>query len=47
MMSCTLPLPLPLPLTALHADYPPVHIGIKVSEMRIDTCRVEQICGFN
>lgn len=29
-MSCTLPLPLPLPLTALHADYPPVHIGIKV-----------------
>lgn len=31
MMSCTLPLPIPLPLQALHADYPPVHIGVKVS----------------
>lgn len=31
MMSCTLPLPIPVPLTALHADYPPIHLGVKVS----------------
>lgn len=30
-MSCTLPLPIPVPLTALHADYPPIHLGVKVS----------------
>ncbi|XP_063707137.1 polypyrimidine tract-binding protein 1 isoform X2 [Culicoides brevitarsis] len=29
MMSCTLPLPIPVPLTALHADYPPIHLGVK------------------
>jgi hypothetical protein len=31
MMSCPLPL-LPLLPPALHADFPPVHIGIKVSQ---------------
>lgn len=30
MMSCPLPLPLPILPSALHADFPPVHIGIKV-----------------
>lgn len=30
MMSCPLPLPLPLLPSALHADFAPVHIGIKV-----------------
>lgn len=31
MMSCPVPLPLPLHApAALHADYPPVHIGVKV-----------------
>lgn len=30
MMSCPLSLPLPLLPPDLHADYPPVHIGIKV-----------------
>lgn len=30
IMSCPLPLPLPLLPPALHADYPPVHIGVKV-----------------
>lgn len=29
MMSCPLPLPLPLLPPALHADFPPVHIGVK------------------
>ncbi|XP_055586157.1 polypyrimidine tract-binding protein 2 isoform X5 [Uranotaenia lowii] len=29
MMSCPLPLPLPILPPALHADYPPVHIGVK------------------
>lgn len=29
-MSCPLPLPLPILPSALHADFPPVHIGIKV-----------------
>ncbi|KAJ6638547.1 hypothetical protein Bhyg_11284 [Pseudolycoriella hygida] len=31
MMSCPLSLPLPLLPPDLHADYPPVHIGIKES----------------
>lgn len=31
IMSCPLPLPLPLLPPALHADYPPIHIGVKVS----------------
>ncbi|XP_055325303.1 polypyrimidine tract-binding protein 1 isoform X7 [Sitodiplosis mosellana] len=29
IMSCPLPLPLPLLPPALHADYPPIHIGVK------------------
>lgn len=33
MMSCPLSLPLPLLPPDLHADYPPVHIGIKVGHM--------------
>lgn len=33
MMSCPLSLPLPLLPPDLHADYPPVHIGHKVSSM--------------
>lgn len=32
-----LPLPLPILTPALHADFPPVHIGIKVSLMELST----------